>query len=170
MIILGRAMWFTSVSWNSWRNNNRSGRYFRFDWRVELHLNGLCAIVERSPLEKSSFLRSPLDPDCQSNFAFPAFSLRFSVDRFPPVFWFSIALRPLFGPLKKPPMIFLVLYRWIVGLQRVLLNIIRCHKYVSLRRQTILDLFERLRYVQGVSCVVIIYNINIPCNLISHKL
>lgn len=103
VIILGRAIWFTSVSWNSWRNNNRSGRYFRFDWRVELHLNGLCAIVERSPLEKSSFLRSPLDPDCQSNFAFPAFSLRFSVDRFPPVFRSSIALRVLFGPLKKPP-------------------------------------------------------------------
>lgn len=77
-------IWFTWRS--SWRDNNRSRRYFRFDSAlsnsVELHLNGPCVIVDGHHLENPRFS----DTGSIANRISRAFSLPFSP--FPPPFFF----------------------------------------------------------------------------------
>lgn len=76
-------IWFTWRS--SWRDNNRSRRYFRFDSAlsnsVELHLNGPCVIVDGHHLENPRFS----DTGSIANRISRAFSLPFS--SFPPPFF-----------------------------------------------------------------------------------
>lgn len=121
-------IWFTWRS--SWRDNNRSRRYFRFDSAlsnsVELHLNGPCVIVDGHHLENPRFS----DTGSIANRISRAFSLPFSP--FPPPFFllFLIPLRSLVS-----------LHRTIFGFHLsddrssffLLLrnsNIIRCHQFV----------------------------------------
>lgn len=120
-------IWFTWRS--SWRDNNRSRRYFRFDSAlsnsVELHLNGPCVIVDGHHLENPRFS----DTGSIANRISRAFSLPFSP--FPPpfflLFWslfvpsfrfieqFSVSI----SPMTDRPFSFLRNS-----------NIIRCHQFV----------------------------------------